>query len=104
MFCGDSYNYKGDIMLCRIDELKNKQVVCVKDGCVLGFISDIEMDTDTGALTSIIIFGRYRFMGLFGREDDIVIPWSDIRVIGNETVLVNCEDTLLINEKNKKFR
>ena len=32
-------------MLCRIDDLRNKQVVCVKDGCVLGFISDVEMDT-----------------------------------------------------------
>ena len=34
-------------MLCRIDDLKNKQVVCVKDGCVLGFISDVEIDTLT---------------------------------------------------------
>ncbi len=76
-------------MLCRIDELRNKQVVCVQDGCVLGFISDIELDTDSGALTAIIILGRLRFFGLLGREKDIVIPWSDISVIGSETVLVN---------------
>lgn len=90
-------------MLCRIDELKNKQVVCVKDGCVLGFISDIEMDTESGALTSIIIFGRFRFFGLLGREDDIVIPWEDIKVIGTETVLVNTEAPLFMREKAKKF-
>ena len=78
-------------MLCRIDDLRNKQVVCVKDGCVLGYISDIELDTANGSLTSIIIFGRLRFFGLFGREEDIVIPWEDISVIGNETVLVNTE-------------
>lgn len=90
-------------MLCRIDDLRNKQVVCVKDGCVLGFISDVEMDTESGNLTSIIIFGRLRFFGLLGREDDIIIPWDDIKVIGSETVLVNTEPPLFLREKVKKY-
>ncbi len=75
-------------MICRIDELKNKQVVCVSDGYVLGYIGDIELDTDTGRLVSIIIFGNLRILGLLGREKDIVIPFEDISVIGEETVLV----------------
>ena len=91
-------------MLCRIDDLKNKQVVCVKDGCVLGFISDVEIDTLSGNLTSIIIFGRLRFFGLLGREEDITIPWNDIKVIGSETVLVNTELPLSLREKTKKYR
>lgn len=90
-------------MLCRIDELRNKQVVCVKDGCVLGFVSDIEMDTSSGELTSVIIFGRLKFFGLFGREEDTVIPWSDIEVIGEETVLVNTEPPIFMREKRKKY-
>ncbi|MGN1320702.1 MAG: YlmC/YmxH family sporulation protein [Acutalibacteraceae bacterium] len=90
-------------MLCRIDDLKNKQVVCVKDGCVLGFISDVEIDTLSGNLTSIIIFGRLRFFGLLGREEDITIPWNDIKVIGSETVLVNTELPLSLREKTKKY-
>ena len=89
-------------MLCRIDDLRNKQGVCVNDGCVLGFISDIEIDTLSGNLTSIIIFGRLRFFGLFGREEDIIIPWDDIKVIGTETVLVNVESSLFLREKFKK--
>ena len=89
-------------MICRIDELKNKQVVCVKDGCVLGLVSDIELDTHSGTLTAILIFGRYKAFGLLGKEDDIVIPWSDIKVIGAETVLVNTEPTLFLREKNKR--
>ncbi len=98
-----TYIYMGDTMLCRIDDLKNKQVVCVKDGCVLGFVSDIELDTQNGTLTAIIIFGRLRFFGLFGREDDIVIPWNDIKVIGSETVLVNTEAPFYLREKTKKY-
>ena len=90
-------------MFCRIDDLKNKQEVCVKDGCVLGFVSDIEMNTETGALTSIIIFGKMRFFGFFGREDDIVIPWEDIKVIGNETILVSTEPPIILSGKAKKL-
>ena len=91
-------------MLCRIDELKNKQVVCVKAGCVLGFVSDAELDTENGSLTAVIIFGRFKFFGLFGKEDDIVIPWNDIKVIGNETILVNSQPSLFLQEKNRKYR
>ncbi len=91
-------------MLCRIDELKNKQVVCVKDGCVLGFVSDVELDTANGSLTALIIFGRFKFFGLFGKEDDIVIPWDDIKVIGNETILVNTDPPIFLQEKNKSYR
>lgn len=90
-------------MLCRIDELKNKQVVCMKDGCVLGFVSDIEMDTESGALTSIVIFGRTKFLGLLGHEEDITIPWSDIKVIGNETILVDTEPPSFLPEKAKRI-
>ncbi len=78
-------------MIYRIDELKDKQVVCVKNGGILGNVSDIEFDTETGQLTSIVIFGKNHFLGIFGKENDIVIPWKDIEVIGNETILVNCE-------------
>lgn len=78
-------------MNCRIDELKNKQVVCVKDGCVLGYVSDIELDTDSGNLTAIIIFGKPKALGFFGREEDIIIPWKDIKVIGRETILVTTD-------------
>lgn len=83
-------------MGCRIDELKSKQVVCVKDGCVLGYVSDVELDVDTGELVSIIIFGKPRFFGILGREEDIVISWKNIKVIGNETILVSTDPISLL--------
>ena len=87
-------------MGCKIDELKSKQVVCVKDGCVLGYVSDVELDIDTGELVSIIIYGRPKLFGFLGREEDIVISWKDIKVIGNETVLVSTDRTVLRQRKN----
>lgn len=75
-------------MGCRIADLRNKQVVCIKNGCVLGYVYDVEFNTCDGTLTAIIIPGRPRFFGIFGHDEDIVIPWSEIEVIGEETVLV----------------
>ena len=81
-------------MLCRIDELKNKQVVSVKNGAVLGRIDDIEINTENGSINSVIIFGRNHVLGIFGRENDIKIPWKDIEVIGSGAVLVSTEQLL----------
>ena len=77
-------------MIQRIAELKDRQVVCVQDGSILGFVGDIELDTDSGRLSSIVIYGRTKAMGLFGREDDLIIPWESIEIIGDETILVKC--------------
>ncbi len=85
-------------MNCRIAELRNKQVVCVKNGKVLGYISDIELDTKSGSLISLIIYGRPRILGLFGKSEDIVIPWCDIEVIGPETVLVSSDSPYCITK------
>lgn len=83
-------------MLCRIDELRNKQVVCVKNGAVLGSVSDIEINTQNGTVNALIIYGKNHFLGIFGRDNDIIIPWQDIEVIGNETVLVKTEAIIKI--------
>ncbi len=80
----------------RIAELKDRQVVCVSDGTVLGMVGDIELDTESGRLTAIVIYGKQKAFGILGREDDLVIPWSEIEVIGSETILVR-----LANFKSK---
>ena len=85
-------------MICRIDELKNKQVVCVNDGFVLGLVSDIELDTTNGVLKSIIIFGHTKLFGLLGASEDIIIPWEQIAVIGPETVLVTADSSSYIKK------
>lgn len=72
----------------RIAELKDRQVVSVSDGTVLGMVGDIELDTESGRLTAIVIYGKQKAFGILGREDDLVIPWSEIEVIGSETILV----------------
>ena len=76
-------------MIARITDMHDKEVINICDGTRLGYVDDIEVDTCTAQIVSIVIFGRNKLLGLLGREADIVIHWKDIEVIGDETVLVN---------------
>lgn len=75
-------------MCCRIVEMREKQVICIKTGEVLGCVGDIEIDTCCGKLVSILVFGRRGCLG-FGRCEEFKIPWNCIEVIGSDTILVN---------------
>ncbi len=75
-------------MSCRIIEMREKQVICIKNGEVLGSVGDIEVDTCNGKLIAIIVYGRRGCLG-FGRCEEFRIPWDCIEVIGTETILVN---------------
>ena len=86
-------------MSCRMGELRNKEVINVKDGTRIGFVCDGEIDTHTAVLTAVVVYGRLRLFGLLGREEDFVIPWQDIVLIGDDAVLVNFEEK---DEKEKK--
>lgn len=77
-------------MTCRIADMRDKDVINIHDGSRLGYVGDVEVDTCTAQLVSIIIYGRSKCFGLLGHEDDCVICWSDIEVIGEDTILVNC--------------
>ncbi|MFA5659506.1 MAG: YlmC/YmxH family sporulation protein [Oscillospiraceae bacterium] len=86
-------------MICSLTDLKNKEVINIKNGAKLGFVDDIEINTDDAAVLALIVFGRPRFFGLFGRDDDIIIKCTDIELIGEDTILVAFDD---ISEKSKK--
>ncbi len=76
-------------MICRITNLHDKEVINVCDGSRLGCVDDVEVDTCTAQLTALVIFGRPKLLGLLGHEDDVVIPWREIEIIGDETILVS---------------
>lgn len=78
-----------NVMKCRLVDMREKQVICIKDGTVIGMMCDVIIDTSCGKVVSIVILGRARCWGLFGREEDIIIPWECIEVLGEETILVN---------------
>ena len=78
-------------MSTKFTELHCKEVICLCDGRRLGYISDACVEIPTGKIVSITVPGPCRFLGLFGRRDDYVIPWCKICRIGPDIVLVDIE-------------
>ncbi|MBR6102548.1 MAG: YlmC/YmxH family sporulation protein [Ruminococcus sp.] len=87
-------------MICSFSSLRDKEVVNVKTGEKIGFVDDLELDSTTGRVVSLVIYGRSRAFGLMGRDEDIVVRCSDIDLIGEDTVLVRFEkDTICIKSQ-----
>ncbi len=86
-------------MTCRVAELRRKEVISVKDGTRVGAVCDAEMDVESARLTAIVVYGRPRLFGLLGREEDIVIRWPDIQVIGEDTILVNYQERVRVRRR-----
>ena len=75
-------------MINLYSDFRCKEVVNICDGCRLGYVCNLEIDGQNGRVLSIIVPGPGRFFGLLKRELDYVIPWSCIRQIGDEIILV----------------
>lgn len=76
-------------MLCKITDMHDKEVINICDGNRLGCVDDVEVDTCTAQLCAIVIHGKPKLFGFAGHEEDLVIPWKEIEIIGEETILVN---------------
>ena len=76
-------------MSVKFTQLQCKEVICVSDGRRLGYISDARVDLCDGQIIAIIVPGPCRFLGLWGRKDDYVIPWRCICKMGPDIVLVD---------------
>ena len=75
-------------MNCCITDLRCKEVINKSDGCRLGLVSDVEVDSCCGRVVALIVYGKPKYWGLCGKRERIRICWEDIEVIGNDTILV----------------
>lgn len=78
-------------MECRVDDFRFKEVVNIYDGQRLGYVCDALIDIAGGKVLALIVPGRSKFFGLFGREPDYVLPWDCIKRIGSDIVLVEVQ-------------
>lgn len=90
-------------MTCRIVDMKNKEVINVKDGCRIGCVNDVEVDMNCARLVAIVVHGRLKCFGILGREDDIIIKWENIEVVGEDTILVRYNPCFRKRKKSRMF-
>ena len=76
-------------MICRIADLQYKEVIDIADGTRYGFVGDVELNPERGAIESVVVKGRPRLLGLLGREPDAVFPWSAVKRFGEDIILVD---------------
>lgn len=75
-------------MLTKTSELREREVVNILDGRRLGLASDLEIEAETGRIKAIVVPGPGKFLWVFGKSEDFVIPWEKIKKIGVDVILV----------------
>ena len=75
-------------MICSLEELRHKEAIDITTGERLGYIDDVQLDLSTSEAIALVIYGRYRLFGILGREESVVIPCGDIKVVGSEVILI----------------
>lgn len=78
-------------MHCCLYDLRDKEVINSKNACRLGNVCDVEIDSCTGKVVALIIFGKGHCLPFLCKSGDIRIRWENIEVIGTDTILV-CYD------------
>ncbi|OPJ56867.1 YlmC/YmxH family sporulation protein [Alkalithermobacter paradoxus] len=82
----------------KISDIMEKEIVNINNGRKLGFISDIEIDTNDGTIKSLVIFNDNSKMYLLGKSETYAISWKNIIKIGFDTILVDYKDSNILNE------
>lgn len=74
--------------MIRHSQLREREAIDLSDGSRLGYVSDLEIDIDAGYLTGLYFdVGRRRF-GIFGSREQRLIPWTEVRKLGRQVILV----------------
>ena len=76
----------------RIYDLKQKEVINVKDRRRLGYVGDVDFDMKTGCMLALIVPGPGCICGFLGREKEYVIPFCDICQVGSDIILVDVKE------------
>ena len=73
--------------MIKISELQIKDIVNTLDGKRLGNVEDIEINLKTGKIESITV-ANSKMLSFLNKDDDAIIPWNKIKMIGEDIILV----------------
>lgn len=87
--------------MIKISDLRTREVVNVQDGRKLGVIKDLDLDVERGKINALVLPGPNRFINIFTRREDIVVPWERIVKIGRDVILVEVNPYTEIHRVNE---
>ena len=69
-------------------DLCTKEIVQLQDGVCLGKADDLTFDPATARIENLRLLGQPKLFGLLGRDEELIIPWSDIETIGQDAIQI----------------
>lgn len=90
-------------MKCSIMELLEKSVINSATGEKIGNLCDVELNTEDACLSALIVAIKSKSGSFLAKTEKVRIEWCNIKVIGHDAVLVNCQGELKYLEAEKSF-
>ena len=69
-------------------DFRQKEVVNITNGKILGFVIDVDAELSNGAIKSIVVAQVGKLIKSLGGKNNITIPWSNVKLIGEDVILV----------------
>ena len=69
-------------------DFKQKEVIKITDGKILGFVIDVQADFEKGEIHSIVVAKTGKIFNNVNSKSNITIEWKDIKKIGEDVILV----------------
>lgn len=72
-------------------DFKQKEVIDINTGKILGNVVDVQADFNSGEINSIIVARAGKIFASINSKNNITIPWTSITVIGDDVILVDAQ-------------
>ena len=89
-------------MVCSFGELRCKEVIDVCNGCRVGYIDDIEIDTECGSIICLLVPSPGMRLP-FSKGEPYRILWKDIDRIACDTIWVKLPIPPASSKKHKSL-
>jgi YlmC/YmxH family sporulation protein len=70
-------------------DFRQKEVINLNDGKILGFVVDVQADFQNGEINAIIVAKTGKIFNNIMSKNNINIPWEKIKKIGEDVILVD---------------
>lgn len=78
-----------DEIMYSINNLRVMEVIDINTGAKIGFIRDFKIDCDNYKIEAILL--PIQKNSWFGKQDMMEIPWSKVKKIGVDVILVDAD-------------
>ena len=70
-------------------DFKQKEVININEGKIIGYVVDVNADFGKGEIDSIIVAQSGKLFNTMLNKNNITIPWNKIIKIGEDVILVD---------------